>query len=152
MTTYYKKEGRRYVPTLEYDSNVLDAFAEGAHIVVCKPGHRMYKYKIQPEFAGLIAAGMYCRDAISSKVINSAQVRPGLSLSTEEQAALDYFKSLSPTKFSMLTWPSANEIAESATVAMQEELAELLKNPAVKTAYEHFLLMCKLATEENSTN
>ena len=52
----------------------------------------------------------------------------------------------------MLTWPSANEIAESATVAMQEELAELLKNPAVKTAYEHFLLMCKLATEENSTN
>ena len=76
MTTYYKKEGRRYVPTLEYDSDVLDAFAEGAHIVVCKPGHRMYKYKIQPEFAGLIAAGMYCRDAISSKVINSAQVRP----------------------------------------------------------------------------
>ena len=42
-------------------------------------GHRMYKYKIQPEFAGLIAAGMYCRDAISSKVINSAQVRPWIS-------------------------------------------------------------------------
>ena len=36
--TFYRKIGHRYKPVLEYDSNMLDAFPAGAHLVVCEPG------------------------------------------------------------------------------------------------------------------
>ena len=34
---YYEKIGRRYVPVSEYDSEYLDSFSKGTHIVMCYP-------------------------------------------------------------------------------------------------------------------
>jgi hypothetical protein len=47
-----------------------------------------------------------------------------------------------------LEWPSARECAEEAVKAMMDEANVLLSNPAVKRAWENFMLICEL-TKEN---
>ena len=39
------------------------------------------------------------------------------------------------------------DIAEAGVKAMQAEADKLMQNEAVRNSYEHFLLMCKLAKE-----
>jgi hypothetical protein len=52
----------------------------------------------------------------------------------------------------MLEWPSAREICEDVVKAMTVEAEKLLTNPAVRLAYDHFLLIAKLTKEtENKT-
>jgi len=47
-----------------------------------------------------------------------------------------------------LNGPSIRDIAEAGVRAMQEEADKLMTNPAVKLAYEQFLLVCEL-TKKN---
>jgi len=35
---YYEKQVRRYIPDLKYDSNLLDSFTKGTHLVMAYPG------------------------------------------------------------------------------------------------------------------
>lgn len=49
-----------------------------------------------------------------------------------------------------LEWPSAREVAEAGAKALQEEADMLLSNEAVRKAYDHFILMCKLTKEHNN--
>jgi len=41
------------------------------------------------------------------------------------------------------------DCAEAGVKAMQEEADKLLANPAVKNAYDHFLLVCALTKDES---
>ena len=43
---------------------------------------------------------------------------------------------------------SARDIAEAGIKAMQEEADKLLTNPAVRLAYEQFLLVCELTKKQ----
>ncbi len=61
---YYEKVGRRYVPVSEYDSEFLDAFPKGNHLVMCYPGGTSRRFRIDPALAPMIAAGRYAEDAI----------------------------------------------------------------------------------------
>jgi hypothetical protein len=47
-----------------------------------------------------------------------------------------------------LEWCSYREAAEAGVKAMMDEAALLLSNPAVKKAWENFMLICEL-TKEN---
>jgi len=47
-----------------------------------------------------------------------------------------------------LEWPSYRDAAEAGVKAMQEEANKMLTNPAVKKAYDHFMLVWKM-TKEN---
>jgi hypothetical protein len=46
---------------------------------------------------------------------------------------------------------SSRDIAEAGLKAMQQEAEQLLTNPAVRLAYEQFLLVCEL-TKKNIDN
>lgn len=147
---YYEKQGRKYVPVYEYDSQFLDSFPKGSHLVVCYPGGQSRRFNIDPAYAPMIAAGRIAEDAISNAIRDASDLRaqnPKTPL-TEEQ--LECWQALAKSfgkEKHALEWPSAREAAESAVEAMQKEAVKLLTNPSVKQAYEHFLLVCELSKE-----
>lgn len=143
--TYYTKKGRRYIPVSEYDSELIDSFAKGSHLVVCRPGSTLKKYNIDPNYAALIAAATVAEDAICRQLVKASDLRPSRSPLTKEQRAA--WKRLSEAfgeENHALQWPSAREACEAAVEAMIEEFEKLMQNESVRKAYEQFILMCKL--------
>lgn len=53
---YYEKIGRKYVPVREYDSDFMDAWPKGTHLVMSYPGGQSKRYNIDPNYAAMIAA------------------------------------------------------------------------------------------------
>ncbi len=82
---YYEKVGRRYVPVSEYDSEYLDSFSKGTHIVMCYPGGQSRRYNIDPNYAAMIAAGRVAEDAISKVLMRASDLRPKRAPLTEGQ-------------------------------------------------------------------
>jgi hypothetical protein len=155
-TVFYKKQGRRYVPVSEYDSELLDAFPKGTHIVMCYPGGQSTRYNIDPNYAAMIAAGRVAEDAVSKKLMEASELRMQRrdrerKLTEEEKAAWDNLVRVFGDSAKQLEWPSARECAEAAVRAMQDEAQILMSNPSVKKAYERFLFVCEL-TKERSNN
>ena len=150
---FYEKVGRKYVPVSEYDSNLLDALPKGTHIIMSYPGGRSTRYKIDPAYAPMIAAGRVAEDAISKAIHEASELRRRNGernpLSKEQFNAWNKFIDMMGEDARMLEWASTRELAEVGVKAMQEEAEKLLTNPAVKKAYEHFLLVCELTRENN---
>ena len=69
--TFYRKVGHRYKPVREYDSDLLDSFPAGSHLVVCEPGCSATKFNIEPDHASLLAAFHAHRDELG-KVLRKA--------------------------------------------------------------------------------
>lgn len=148
---FYEKVGRRYKPVSEYDSDLMDSYPKGAHLVVCYPGGTSRKFNIDPNYAALMAASRVMEDALSSAVVRASEMRPSKPLVTEEQRQAwdNLAKSFGDDRY-YVEIPSAREVAEAGVKALQEEAMMLLSNDAVRKAYEHFELMCKLTKEENN--
>lgn len=152
-TTFYIKEGRRYKPVSEYDSNLCDSYSYGTHLVMIKPGMQSRKYNVDPALAPLIAAAFYARDAMITAVYEATQMQPGSTPVTEEQsAAWKQIKEAFGDQRYYLTWPSAADVVEVGLKAMEEEASKMLENPAVKKAYEKFLMMVELTREHKNEN
>jgi hypothetical protein len=150
--TYYEKIGRKYVPIGEYDSDFMNSFPDGSHLVIVRPGCTSRKYKIDPDYASLVAAGVVAEDAICKALINGSSIRRKNSntpLTDEQKEAWERLIDLFGDEANSLEWPSAKEIAETAIFSMIKESEKLYANPVVKKAYDHFLLMCKLTKEES---
>lgn len=145
---YYEKVGRRYVPVAEYDSEYLDSFPKGAHLVMCYPGGSSRRFNIDPDYAGLIAASRVAEDAISSAVVKASEMRPRNRPLTEKQkkAWENLAKAMGDERY-YIEIPSAREIAEAGVKALQEEAKMLYSNEAVRKAHEHFILICELTKE-----
>ena len=73
-TIFYKKVGRRYVPVSEYDSELLDGFPQGNHLVQVYPGGGSRRFNIEPALAPMIAAGRFAQDAITRKIQESTEL------------------------------------------------------------------------------
>lgn len=148
---YYIKEGRKYVPVAEYDSDLLDSFPKGNHLVMVYPGGSSRKFNIDPNYAALIAASRVAEDAITKAMIKEQELRPASRSITQEQRDLfNRFLESMPEddpQRNMLTHGSIRDCAEAGIKAMQEEALKLLEHPSVKSAYEHFLLVCELTKE-----
>ena len=146
---YYIKEGRKYVPVAEYDSDLLDSFPKGNHLVSVYPGGSCRKFNIDPNYAALIAASRVAEDVISQAIVKASEMRPHRTPITEKQqkAWKALTKAFGDERY-YVEIPSAREIAEAGTKAMMEEAEKLLTNPSVKKAFEHFMLVCEL-TKEN---
>jgi hypothetical protein len=148
---YYEKIGRRYVPVAEYDNDYLDSFPKGNHLVMCYPGGSSRRFNIDAAYAPMIAAGRVAEDAISKAVVQASEMRPHNKPITAKQrkawAALA--KAFDNDRY-YIEIPSAREIAEEGVKAMAVEAEKLLQNEAVRKAYDHFMLMCKLTAETQS--
>lgn len=143
---FYEKRGRRYYPVAEYDSEYLDSFPKGNHLVMCYPGGSSRRFHIDPNYAAMIAAGRVAEDAISEVIRKATDVRPSRAPITPEQRKA--WKNLSKSfgeENHALQWPSAREACQKAVEAMTKEADKLLTHPEVKKAYEHFLLVCELS-------
>lgn len=153
-TIYYKKVGRRYQPVSEYDSDLLDAFPKGAHLVVTKPGSRSIQYKIDPALAPMIAAGRYAQDAMADSIRQATELRPhNHEMSEAEQVKWKKFIRTMPEEFRfMMTHGSAYDAVDAGIKAMQIEADKMLTNPAVRKAYDNFLLICKLVNDNEHHN
>jgi len=149
-TLFYKKVGRRYVPVQEYDNELMDAFPKGTHLVMCYPGGQSRRFNIDPNYAAMIAAGRVAEDAMSQAVVKASEMRPHKTPITEKQqrAWKALAKAFGDERY-YVELPSAREIAEEGLKAMQIEADKLLSNPAVKKAYDNFMLMCELTKDQN---
>ena len=149
---YYIKEGRKYVPVSEYDSDLIDAFSKGTHLVQVYPGGSSRRYNIDPAYAPMIAAGRVCEDAISRVIMNKSALRvpeKHQPLSEEQREAWEYLASTFGEERFALEWCSYREAAEAGVKAMMDEANILLSNPAVKKAWDNFMLVCELTKENN---
>ena len=146
--TYYEKRGRRYVPVAEYNNDWMDSFPEGNHLIMCYPGGVSRRYRIDPALAPMIAAGRYAEDAICSVMSKADEVQPPRRAMTEaERDAWNNLIAVWGDEARSLRRAAIQDIAEAGVKAMQAEADKLMQNEAVRNSYEHFLLMCKLAKE-----
>ena len=149
---YYEKRGRRYVPVAEYDNDLLDAFTKGTHMVQVYPGGTSRRYNIDPAYAPMIAAGRVAEDAICRAISKASELRPKQTPITEaQQKAWKKLAKAFGDELCTLNGLSVRDCAEAGVQAMQEEANKLLTNPAVRNAYEQFLLVCEL-TRKNIDN
>ena len=147
-TIFYIKKGRRYVPHSTYSSEFCDSFPKGTHLVDVYPGGSSRRFNIDPAYAPMIAAGRVAEDAMCRALHKASEMRPRQTPITEGQRKA--WKKLADEfgdELATLHIDSARDIAEAGLKAMMEEADQLLKNKAVRKAYEHFLLICKLTKE-----
>ena len=149
---YYEKKGRRYVPVSEYDSEYLDSFSKGTHIVMCYPGGQSRRYNIDPNYAAMIAAGRVAEDAICDALRKSSEMKPQRTPITPgqkkawEKLAKEFGDELCP-----LTYGTTRDHAEAAVNAMMQEADKLMSHPAVRDAYEQFQTVCNLVKSQQKS-
>ena len=149
-TIFYIKQGRKYIPHSTYSSDFCDGFPNGSHLVTVKVGGTSRRYKIDPAYAPLIAAGMVAEDAIAKTLLDKSSLRvKETPLTYEQREAWNRLIEVFGPDAKSLEWPSARETSQCAVDAMINEAEKLLTHPSVKKAYEHFLIVCKLTKENN---
>lgn len=145
---FYEKVGRKYVPVSEYDSDLIDSFHKGTHIVMSYPGGQSRRYNIDPDYAGLIAASRVAQDSMCKAIQAASELRPQQTPITEgQQKAWRKLAKEFGNEICTLNQSSAHDIAEAGIKALQDEANVLYSNTAVKKAYEHFILLCQLTKE-----
>ncbi len=150
---YYEKVGHKYVPVSEYDSEFLDSFPKGNHLVMCYPGGSSRRFKIDPALAPMIAAGRYAEDAICRAIAKAAELRPPRTPITEKQKkAWNQLAEAFGDELCTLQGLSIRDCAEAGLEAMQAEADKLMRHDSVRKAYDHFMLMCELVKENEHHN
>lgn len=148
---YYEKVGRKYVPVAEYDSDFLDSFEKGNHLVMSYPGGTSRRFHIDPALAPMIAAGRVAEDAMSKAMTKASELRPQRQLlTTGQKAAWENLAKELGDGLATLHGASTHDIVEAGVKAMQEEAGKLMKHEAVKQAYDQFLLVAALAKEHQN--
>ena len=145
---YYEKKGNRYVPVAEYDSDWMDSFHKGNHLVMVYPGGQSRRFNIDPNYAAMIAASRVAEEAIIQAMHKASELKPTQTPITEGQRKA--WKKLAKefgNELCTLNGASSHDIAEAGVKAMMAEADQLMTNPAVKKAYEHFLLVAELTKD-----
>ena len=146
--TFYEKVGRRYVPVHEYDSDLCSALPKGTHLIMCYPGGSSTRYNIDPAYAAMIAASRVAEDAMCKALHKASEMQPRQTPVTEaQQRAWRQLSHEFGDDMYTLQTDSARGIAEAGIIALQAEAEKLLTNPAVRLAYDHFLMVAELTKE-----
>jgi len=146
---FYEKQGRRYIPVAEYDSDLLDSLPKGNHLVSVYPGGQSRRYNIDPAYAAMIAAGRVAQEAITDAMRRASELKPRQTpLTPEQRAAWQRLAESFGEDICTLNGASAYDIAEAGVTAMITEADKLLSNATVRRAYERFLMVCELAKEQ----
>ena len=149
-TIYYEKVGRRYVPVAEYDSDYLDSFPKGNHIVMCYPGGQSRRFNIDPDYAALIAASRVAEEAMGKAMYDASQLKPSKKpITSGQRRAWRKLAKEFGEELYQLNGVSTHDIVQEGLKALHKEADVLYSNPAVKKAYDHFILMCKLTKEQS---
>ena len=137
----------------EYDSDLLDSFPRGNHLVMCYPGGSSRRFNVEPNHAAMIAAGRVAEDAICNALHKASEMRPQRTPITEGQRKA--WRKLAKEfgdDLATLNLGCARDLAEVGVQAMQTEATYLMSHPAVVDAWEKFMLTCKLTKERKNGN
>jgi len=146
--TLYRRVGRKYVPVAEW-SDAWHNLPIGAHLIVVKPSSSSTVMNIDPAHAPMIAAGTFASDAIISRMVSVDVPMPsGQPLTAEAAECWERFVSLTGPSNRWLRYPSAYDIVQAGIGAMVAESEQMLSNPAVRLAYDRFLMLCELTRTE----
>jgi hypothetical protein len=149
---YYEKRGRRYVPVAEYDGDFMDSYTHGTHLLMVYPGGQSRRYNIDPAYAPMIAAGRVAQDAICRAISKASEMRPARTpITPGQKKAWEKLAKELGDELATLHGLCVHDCAEAGVKAMQAEADKLMTNPAVRLAYEQFLLVCEL-TKKNIDN
>ena len=149
---YYEKIGRRYVPVAEYDSDLMDSFHKGSHLVCVYPGGQSRRFNIQPNLAALIAAGRVAEDGICEAMRKASEMRPQRTpLTPGQKKAWEKLAREFGDDLATLTMGSARDHAEAGVNAMIAEADNLMSHPAVREAYEQFQTVCNLVKQKQNS-
>lgn len=119
--TIYIKVGRRYKPIYEYDPMVCDSFPEGTHLVVSTPGSRLTRFRVDPDFAPVMAAIAHGREAFISAIQKATLLSPrDKKLSGRELAAFEAWKKATGEETLMLESASASDVYDAFERALIE--------------------------------
>lgn len=149
----YEKVGRRYQAVAEYDNVMFDSFPKGNHIVMCYPGGQSRRFNIDPAYGPMIAAGRYAEDAISRTIMEHSSLRvpdKERPLTDAQRNAWEAFSKAMGKEVYALEYCSYREAAEAGVNAMQAEADKMLTNPAVKKAWDYFMMVWQLAKENEN--
>ena len=145
---YYEKIGRKYVPVAEYDSEFMDSFPKGNHLVMSYPGGSSRRFNIDPNYAAMIAASRVAEEAIIRAMHKASELKPVRTpITPAQQKAWKKLAKEFGDELCTLSGASSHDIAEAGVKAMMAEADQLMTNPAVKKAYEHFLLVAELTKD-----
>jgi hypothetical protein len=137
---------------MEYDEYLMDGLPYGNHMIMVYPGGQSTRYNIDPALAPMIAAGRVAEDRMSEAVRKASEMRPRRKeLTHDQQRAWQRLNRALGDDVYTIEIACARDIAEAGLKAMQAEAEQLLTNPAVRLAYEQFLLVCEL-TKKNIDN
>ena len=148
--TYYVKEGDNYVAVDEYDPDVMDAMPYGTHLVYVREGGKSRRYDVDPALAPMAAAALLLEDSLTQIVSEAMDARPSKRppLTPEQMKAWEQFRDAMGDQMGMLEYPSLREVAERFLKTLQETAVEQMNNPAVRKAYEQYLMLAALTKEE----
>lgn len=146
---FYKKVGRKYVAVSEYDDKLSHSIPYGDFLLsVYKNGAS--RQRIVPAFAPMIAAGRYSKDSVTKAIRDASDMRPrNTPVTVGQQAAWKKLSKEFGDDLHCLTWPAAQGVADEAVKAMQTEADKLLSVPAVRNAYDQFMLVYQLTKEQH---
>jgi hypothetical protein len=86
---YYEKRGRKYVPVMEYDEDLMDGLPYGNHMIMVYPGGQSTRYNINPALAPMIAAGRVAEDWMSEAVRDASTPPPTYPKATTGLATVE---------------------------------------------------------------
>jgi hypothetical protein len=118
---------------------------------MCYPGGQSRRFNVEPNHAALIAAGRVAEDVMCKAIQQASKLRPQRTPLTEGQRHA--WKKLAKEfgdDLATLSIASARDIAEAGLDALQTEAAELMTHPAVRDAYDRFLLTCELVKKSGA--
>lgn len=146
---YYVKQGRKYVPVKEYDSDLMDAMPYGTHLVQVREGGMSRRYNIDPDTAQYAAAALALEEKLIQIVSEAMDARPSKRppLTDEQMNAWVQFRDAMGDQMGMLEYPSLREVAERFLKTLQETAVEQMNNPTVRNAYEKYLMLATLTKE-----
>lgn len=146
--TYFKKNGRKYEPVC-FEAFDRDVFPYNAStLIVRHDSSTYYRYNIEPDAAQYVAGGLVLREMVADILVemNKLYDKDHDALTPEQLEAYENFnKALNRTTY--MYGKSIYEISDEICKKVTNVMIEKHKNPAVREAYEHYLMMVKLSED-----
>lgn len=143
---YYIKEGDQYRPVSRYDPDLWNSLPYGHHLITIEDKRKTTRSVVDPALAPMIAASHLAKEKMIRVMLERETefLGPG---DEKEQEAWAVFKATVGNQWSVRR-NSFSDVVDSGINQIIKEAEELMKNPAVKLAYEEFLTVCRLAMDK----
>lgn len=121
----------------------IEIFKQGATLVVVDGNWRSHAYNVRPDHAAVLASLKLFKEQLTTRIVEKSELSPVRKELTPEQfrAWQELKKVLDDATLSR---PSAAEIADLALEGFEEKTADLLKDPAIRKAYERLETLIEL--------